>query len=376
MAHFGAKSPFRTRRRSTTPRLRYSIFASKLHSSEKVLVSFLSIKKSFGSLILASIALIAIGQPVSAATTQGITVSPPTYELSANPGDTLSNTIRVTNESDAAVTLTASAQDFTVAGTEGSVKVADDAKTNAFASWFSFTTTQIPLAAKSSALVPFTIRVPKNAEPGGHFATVLFNPVVAASSNSTGASVIQRVGSLILMKVSGAVTEAGSIKSFRTKNFIGDWQTVTGSDGKTKIYVASGEDLNNEKPKSYFNQGPIAFDLVFKNSGNVHFKPAGTVTIYDIFGRKVDQVALDPRNVFPGGERRISVIWPTKSLWGGYYRAQVAAVYGSQNKILTAETVFWAFPLWVLIMAIVILVLLFVLRKRLASAARVLIKGR
>jgi hypothetical protein len=315
-------------------------------------------------------------QVLAAPVSQGITVSPPTYELSANPGDVLSNSIRVTNDSTTPVTLSVSAQDFKVDGTEGSVKVDDEPAPAGFAKWFSFGTPQIQLAPKASALVPFSINVPKGAEPGGHFATVLFNPVVASNSDSTGANVIQRVGSLILMKVSGSVNESGSIKSFNTKSFKGSWQTVTGSDGKTKIHIASAEDLGQESRKSYFDHGPVAFDLLYKNSGNVHFKPAGTVTIYNIFGQKVDQLALDPRNVFPGGERRVTVIWPQKSLWGGYYRAQVAAVYGSQNKILTAETVFWAFPAWVLIAVLITLIILILLHRRLLTAARVLIKGR
>lgn len=336
---------------------------------KKVLVSLSTFS------VLASLGL-GLNSVLAAPVTQGITVSPPTYDLSANPGDAISNTIRVTNDSATPVILAVSAQDFKVGGTEGAVEVQDTSSPNSFAKWFNFGSGQVQLGPKASALVPFTINVPKGAEPGGHFATVLFNPVAAASTSSTGANVIQRVGSLILMKVSGGVNEAGSIQSLKSKSFKGSWQTVTGSDGKTKILIATGEDLNHEKAKSYFDHGPVAFDLLYKNSGNVHFKPAGTMTIYNIFGKKVDQVALDPRNVFPGGERRVTVIWPTKTLWGGYYRAQVAAVYGSQNKILTAETVFWAFPLWALIAILVLLVLIVLLHRRLLSAARVLIKGR
>ncbi|HEX7260169.1 MAG TPA: hypothetical protein VF272_04540 [Candidatus Saccharimonadia bacterium] len=314
---------------------------------------------------------------VQAATPLGLTVSPPTYELSANPGDSLNNTIRITNDSDSAVTLQVSTQDFTVGGTEGSVSVLNDSvDPAAFSKWFRFPTTQLQLAPKASALVPFTITVPKQAEPGGHFATVLFNPVVTANATSTGARVIQRVGSLILMRVSGAIKEQGSIESFHTKTFKGSWQSITGSDGKTKILVASAEDLRGEHKQSFFSKGPIAFDILFKNSGNVHFKPAGTVTIYNLFGKKVDQLAINPRNVFPGGERRITVIWPKTDLWGGYYSAHAAAVYGSENKILTAETKFWAFPLIPFLIILVVLVLLIVLRHRLLNAARVLIRGR
>lgn len=336
----------------------------------------MSIKRTLLGLSVLTIALAGLMVGRSAMATTGLTVSPPTYELSANPGDTLSNTVRITNNSPGAVSLQVSAQDFTVHDTEGSVTVQDSGGTDAIAKWIRIEAGQIQLATGASALVPFKISVPRDAEPGGHFATILFNPTASSSSSATGANVIQRVGSLILMRVSGKIVENGSISKFHTKSFIGSYTTITGADGKTKFFIPQGEQLGKEHAKSYFSHGPVAFDLAFKNGGNVYFKPGGTVTIYNAFGHKVDQLAIDPRNVFPGGERRVTVLWPKDRLWGGYYRAQVASVYGSQNKVLTAETVFWVFPLMAVIITLVVLVLLILLRHRLLTAARVLIKGR
>lgn len=307
----------------------------------------------------------------------GLTISPPSYELSANPGDVLNDAIRITNDSPDPITFEMSVEDFKVEGTEGNVAVApEDNNPNAFSKWFKFSVTQFRLSPKESTTAAFRIEVPKTAEPGGHFASVLFRPTVTSSSTNTGAKVVQRVGSLILMKVSGAVVEAGKIEKLSAKSFVGTWDEVTGTDGKTKILVAKDEKLGEEKSGWWFDHGPIALDLLIKNEGNVHFKPAGTVSIYNIFGKKIAQLNIDPRNVFPGGLRRTTVIWPQKSLWGGYYRAQVAAVYGSEHKVLTAETVFWAFPKKVLIIAIIVLVLLILLRRRLFVALSVLIKGR
>ena len=115
--------------------------------------------------------------------------------------------------------------------------------------------------------------------------------------------------------------------------------------------------------------------MQYKNDGNVHVKPIGTVTINNIFGRKVAQLALDPRNVFPGGERRITVLWPQKRLWGIYYHAQVTAIYGDKHQTMTAETNFWAFPLWAAIVLGILLLFLILARKRLLKVVKVLIKG-
>lgn len=306
----------------------------------------------------------------------GLTVSPPSFELSADPGDTLDNSVRITNDSADTVTFEVTVQDFKVEGTEGSVTVETDDNPAAFSKFFKFPQTQFKLSPRQSVEVPFSITLPANAEPGGQFASVLFQPKVVTSSSQTGAKVVQRVGSLILMRVSGNIKEDGKIVSFKPKSFVGSWDEVTASDGKTKILVAKDEKLDQEKPKRFFDKGPIGFDLLVKNNGNVHFKPAGTVTIYNLFGKKVDQIALDPHNVFPGGERRTTAIWSKKSFWGGYYRAQVAAVYGSKNEVLTAETWLWAFPSAAAIGILILLALVILARRRLWRAIRILAKGR
>jgi hypothetical protein len=306
----------------------------------------------------------------------GLTVSPPTFELSANPGDVLDNTVRIINESTDAITFEAAVEDFTVTGTEGTVSVNPDASPNAFSKWFSFGQKEFRLESKQSVLVPYRIQVPQNAEPGGHFASVLFRPKSSASPGATGARVVQRVGSLILMRVSGDINEDGRIEKFVPKTFVGEWDEVTGSDGKTKILVAKNEKLDSEQQRRWFERGPVAFDLLVKNNGNVHFKPTGTVTISNLFGRKVATLALDPRNVFPGGERRTTVIWPeSRRLWGGFYRAEVTAIYGSQNQVITASANFFGFPKLVIGLILLLLLLLGLLRRRLWKAVRVLIKG-
>jgi hypothetical protein len=322
------------------------------------------------------ITLLGMGQTLGAnPNTLGITISPPSFSINANPGDRLNDTIRVTNDSPGDVTLQVAVHDFTVTGTEGSVAVLNKSQPTSTSNWFSFPVTQVKLAAKASQNVAFSINVPKNAEPGGHYASILFNPVRGGASPQTGASVVQRVGSLVLLTISGAIVDQGNIVDFHAKNFVGTYSSVLGSDNKTHFLLAQSEALKDEHPAFYFNQGPVAFDVVFKNTGNVHFQPTGTVAIYDLFGQKVYQTPLDPRNVFPGGERRITVIWPQKSLWGIYYHAKVSSVYGPQNTVLIAETGFWAFPFYVLLIILAVIVLLFLMRRRLAIAFNALIKG-
>lgn len=307
--------------------------------------------------------------------TVGATISPPSFEMKANPGETSKNTVRLTNQSANVITYQAVVEDFTVVGQEGVVAVQDEAKDQDFSHWFSVSPAEFELQPKAAQYVDFVVKVPANAEPGGHFASLLFQPKVVAKKEVSGATIVQRLGSLILMTVSGQITEKAQIKSFHSKSFNGSWEDVTGSDGQTVIHIATNEKLATEHTARYFSQGPLAFDLLYNNQGNVQVKPIGTISIYNLVGSKVEQLALDPRNIFPGGERRVTMVWPQKNLWGGYYRAQVIAVYGSANQTLTAETWFFVFPWWALVLIVVSLAVMMAARRRLIKMARVLIKG-
>lgn len=325
-------------------------------------------------LVLSNAKTHAVAAPSGA---NGIAISPPSYELTGNPGDKIENVIKVTSASSTPIIYEALVEDFRVEGQEGQVTVsADDNNPNAFSKWFKIEPTTFALEPKQTAIIKFTITVPKNAEPGGHFASVLFQAKQIESSSSTGAQVLQRIGSLVLMNISGATTESGKVENFSTKTFEGSWENVVNEDTKVITYSPRNEITDKEKPKSAFSSGPIAFDLVLKNEGNVHYSPKGTVTIYNIFGQKVDELQIEPKNVFPGGgERRITVVWPKKNLWGLRYTAKVVALYGTKNQTLTSETSFWAFPTTVGIGIIVGIILIILLRKRIIKAVKVIAKG-
>jgi hypothetical protein len=327
--------------------------------------------------ILLSILLGPLSTPIVANAQQAtqLSISPVTFELTANPGDTLTNQIKVQNLTDANLQLEVRVENISGTGEQGQVEITQEETEFSLSRWVVPTPKRFTVGPKANQIVTFQINVPQNAEPGGHYGTVLVGTIASDQRDSTGSSIVQRLGSLLLVKVSGQSKEDAVIQKFVPKTFVGKWNEVIASDGKTKILVAADEKLNEETVKKYFSTGPVAFDLEVKNNGNVHVKPVGFVTIYNLFNRKVAEIPIDPRNVFPGGERRITVIWPQKQLWGIYYKARLGALYGSPQQTLTAETSFWAFPLPVAIGLGVGLALLLLLRRRLARAVRILLKG-
>lgn len=305
-----------------------------------------------------------------------LTVSPVTFELTADPGNTLENDLKVTNNSSSELQLEAKVENITGTGSEGQVRLSEEAGEFALSSWVTATPDKLTLAPGEVKKIHFAIKVPKNAEPGGHYGSILVGTVASSDFTGSGAAVVQKIGAIVLVRVSGQARELGSISSIEVKNYVGKWEEKTLADGQTKLYLPSEEKTGQERVKNYFSQGPLAFDLTFDNAGNVHYKPSGFVTIYNLFGRKVDQQAIDGRNVFPGNERKITVLWPKSKLWGIRYRAQAVALYGTANQSITAETSFWAFPWWAASAGTVILIFLILLRQRLRLAIRALLKGK
>jgi hypothetical protein len=303
-----------------------------------------------------------------------LSISPVTFELNANPGDTLTNEIKVTNLSDANLELDTHVENISGASEQGQVQLTEEETQFSLSSWVTTSPSTLTLAPKEVKTVNYTIKVPKNAEPGGHYGSILVGTIASDKLNTTGAAVAQRVGSLLLVRVSGDAKELAQVNRFQTKTFSGTFDGIATTDNK-KIFVSRDENFSQETHKTYYQNGPIAFDLLIQNRGNIHVKPAGFVSIYNIFNKKIADLPIDSRNVFPGGQRRITVIWPKKQLWGVYYRAQFAAVYGDTHQPLTASTTFWAFPLWAAITLLVLLVIFFILRKRLSKAIRILMRG-
>ncbi|MDB5166669.1 MAG: exported protein of unknown function [Candidatus Saccharibacteria bacterium] len=264
----------------------------------------------------------------------GLTVSPPTFEFSANPGETVSNSIRVENITDQPLDVSVDVRNFSALGEEGQVNLTSEDNPYAMAAWVKVAPTKDTIAAKDSKTFEYTITVPSNAQPGGRFGSIVFKTTPQAVSEGSGVAVGQEVGALIFMKIAGDVHENASIVGFKTTQ---------------KLY----------------EYGPVSFETRVKNDGNVQFKPQGTITIANMFGKVVQTIPVDSRNVLPGAVRKMDAEWKNKWLFGPH-SATVSLVYGSKGQIITATTTFWAFPykIALVVLAGICLLAFFVRRNR------------
>lgn len=277
---------------------------------------------------------------------QAISLTPLTFELYANPGDAVTNVLRIVNTDPNPVTVNIEIQDFAAIGEEGQVTLlpGEDNSTYSLASWVTVSPSLLTIPAQDSATVEFSVNVPANAEPGGHYGSILAH--VSAGATPGAVTIAQKIGSLLLMNVAGEVDENLLVEEFSVPAFS--------------------------------EYGPVTILSRFENTGTVHLKPRGFILIKNMFGKEIAKLDVPQRNVLPKSIRRIEVPWGEKLMFGRY-EATLTAIYGSANEPLSSVTHFWVVP-WKIVSAIVIagialLIFLIKGRKRIRLALRVLFRG-
>lgn len=282
--------------------------------------------------------------------THALTVSPPVKELAGDPGETVQYIVKLYNETKDAVTVKATATNFTAkengAGEpEFSDLGTEKEATYDLASWMSLPEGAISINPLDWQTVIINIEIPKDAEPGGHYAAAFFTPSKVEQSGKDGVSVDYKTGSLVLLTVTGEAKQGGSVKSFALKN-----------------------------GKSFYEYVPVNMELRVENTGNVHFKPGGNVEIKNIINKKSAELAVidteDGGNVLPNSTRRYDIVWGEqdeknvpqnfwqkvqyefKNFHCGRYTA-TASVMLPQGMAAPVAVSFWIIPWQLLLVAIV-----------------------
>ncbi len=279
----------------------------------------------------------------------GTTIVPPTFELFANPGDSLSEKISIRNETGSEEVYNISAADFEASGDNGEVQLVkgDSSRSFSLASWINADQTSVDIPAHREGTISFIINVPNNAEPGGHYGAI---QIQSGAGNTPGAANVSAGQvSLVLLRVSGNVTEKASIVGFSAPG--------------------------------YSEYGPVPLTLKVQNAGNAHIKPSGTIIITDMFGAKVDEIQLNGSNVLPNAARNMVTYWTNKNPIGRF-TATLVATYGEKHEALLASTTFTVIPkplvigVSIAIVSLIIIILLVISgRKRIAKALKVIAQG-
>jgi hypothetical protein len=292
----------------------------------------------FVSLIL----LLPIFRQASAQTGgEGLTISPPILDVKLDPGQSYQEVIKINNPTKDLVTVYPVARNFTASGETGvpAIESPGQDATYGLATWISFDQTKLALTPQQEIEFDYKINVPSDAEPGGHYASVLFaSQPPKPDQNSTQVALASMVGSLILGTVSGNIVEKAEVAEFS----------------------ANG---------SIFLKPPVNFTLRISNNGNVHFAPQGQISIKN-WGKTVATQDINPQkgNILPNSIRRYDGLkYNGKWYSFGKFNVSLAATYGSKNAPLTGSFSFWIIPWWlitIIVLAIAAIIFFIIKRKK------------
>jgi hypothetical protein len=282
-----------------------------------------------------------------------LTIAPARVEIAGDPGQTISGEYLLINEQQESKTFYSTFENFEAQGETGTPNFVT--ATEGLATWIDSPST-ITLGPGESQKLKYSITIPSNAQPGGHFAAIFWGTTdPRQSAGDEQVTIGAKIGVLVLLRVNGDIAEGGGVVEFSTKDSV-----------------------------RFFTMLPIDFVYRFANDGGDRIKPQGTVTIKNTFGFTTDVFDANPQdgNVLPGSVRKYDIAWTdidpddekkdekTEMPEGfvdtlkfqmshfalGMYRAKIDLAYGQNEELVSsASFMFFVFP-WQLMLVMVLII--------------------
>lgn len=214
--------------------------------------------------------------------------------------------------------------------------------------WFTLDPADFILQPNEVKKITVTITPPKDAEPGGHYATIYFRPLIPQDAISTGTTIsLARIGILAMMIAPG--------------------------DIKTSL---SSSPLSAPIWSSF---GPVKFWSTLTNNGSIHLLPTSKLVIKNFWGKTVAELNSNPSIVLPHTTKEHNFIWD-KKLGLGPYTTTLTTIYGTDQPPLISNSITTYLLPWPLILGVIAILtfaykIFIVNRRRLVLAIRVL-KGQ
>lgn len=265
----------------------------------------------------------------SASISTGIQISPVTYNFEIKPGETKSQKVTITNNDTTSLDYIMEVELFSQSDESGvpsfsAVKPSEG--TSTLINWVAFESgsEKGTIEPAKSKEVGFTIGVPANAEPGGHYGAIFARQIKKTATGQTDVSVAARVGTLILISVPGDVSNTAVISSFSVPRLV--------------------------------LRGPVDLKMRIQNTGTVHYDSKGSVNIKNIIGKAVD-LEMGTHTVLPKSIRLYDATWNKKYPFG-IYKITPIATDGIGNIVTGSAVLLIAIPLIIVIPIIVLIILL------------------
>jgi len=335
-------------------------------------------------------------------------VSPEMFELKVKRGELLSKKIKILNSSEVPVPIEVTATNFGAEENSGTITffeepikrvgAEDDISFNP-RKWINIENPNFILDPKETIGVDFSIKVPENAEPGGHYAVILFEPKLPSYYFEPGTALktIPKIGVLILFSV-----EVEGVKRAETPLVISEFiipEKFRLQKLENLLADISGlfqkAQAENRELFSIVEKSELPFSLGIKNEDIVHIKPEGKLSILNSHNKIVGETEIKETTVLPGRTRKFPVEFKpnlsgrlikylpawfsgfiSQNLLFGKYKALLSLKVGQD--IINKEIEFWVFPwkvaLIMVLACIIFLVLMVKYGKRIKSAFLVLFR--
>ncbi len=294
-------------------------------------------------ILLSSFLFVVLALPffVLAQNSLTLSVTPPLFQLSAVPEQVWQSNIKVINSNSFPITVYANPVNFAPVGEEGRgqfIPVFEaETKGQTLAEWITVSKDAIEIPPESSTEVNFTVNVPKDAAPGGHFAAILVGTKPPEKDTAMAVRTAQVVSSLFFLSIDGDVQEKASIREFSVND-------------------------------SFIDKPQVNFLLRLQNDGNVHIRPQGEIKIFNMWGKERGVIPINHGsnfgNVLPDTIRKFNFSWTGQTSLAdiGRYKAVVTLGFGSKDRqTISQEVFFWVVPVKLTILTILILITLIML---------------
>ena len=180
------------------------------------------------------------------------------FSYAATAGAVVHDYVAVSNYSKTALSLHVYATDAYNTATGGYTLLPSTQKATDSGLWITLDETFVTLPSKTTAIIPFTLRVPKDASPGDHAGGIVASlTTMTHDAKGNQIAVESRVGTRVAVRVSGKLTFQLSV---------------------TKVSAVYHQSINP------FGSGSATVSYVVTNTGDVRLIGTQAVTITSLFG--------------------------------------------------------------------------------------------
>ena len=186
---------------------------------------------------------------------------------------------------------------------------------------------------KSNKAIKFKTDIvsPQNPRPGGHYELLFVSNVLNDKNidpNEAKMEGISRLGAIFYITVPGKLVSHVTLDAFAAD-------------------------------KSFYSQGPVKFNVILRNKGNVHSKLKGSIIIANrLTNTEVGEIELAKVIVLPDAEKKAVFSLPLKRP-AGFYKARLRVRDSRTGQIIIGKTDFYGLPwqlaLWAVAVAVALL---------------------